>query len=108
MVSRAKLAGLSAFVFDGSPRQWFIHDGRLIYSLAYWIETSTGYHSTQVIVHLTPEGNSDNGHASPLPPNTRLVTTKPGQKFLLRGERKKVLRVEVWSAAKSLRECILR
>lgn len=72
----------------------FHHHNRTVFALVYELEPTPPAHSSEVIIWLDEHGNAENGDCQPLPPNTRLVTTRPGEYFLLHGKREKVLKVE--------------
>lgn len=74
----------------------FRHQNRLIFALAYELEPHPGYVGRELIVWLKEDGNAERDDIQPLPPNTRIVTTKPGQEILLRGKRERVLKVAVY------------
>lgn len=73
----------------------FVHNGRIIYAIEYWLETPPPS-SRNLIVWLTPEGDSQNPRIESAYTGKRLVTTKPGEHIRVGGKLEKVISVSAY------------
>src|SRR5678816_2717565 len=76
----------------------FVHKGRIVYALEYWLETPPP-RSRNLIVWLTPSGDSQTGGVVHSDRSRRIVTTKPGERILVRGELETVKEVKVYRSS---------
>jgi len=76
----------------------FVHDGRIIYAIEYWLETPPPG-SSHVIVWLTPDGDSQFGRVTSAYTGKRLVTTKPGEHIRVGGKLEKVVSVSAYRSS---------
>jgi hypothetical protein len=82
-------------IFAVQRTEGFIHDGRIVYALTYWLETPPP-HSRCLIVWLTPEGDATAPWIESAYTGKRIVTTKPGEHVRFRAKLDKVVSVEVF------------
>ena len=75
----------------------FIHKGRIVYALEYWLETPPP-RSRHLIVWLTPSGDAEQIGIVHSDPCRCIVTTKPGEQILVRGQVETVKEVNVYRA----------
>jgi len=76
----------------------FVHDGRIIYAIEYWLETPPPG-SSHVIVWLTPDGDCQNPRIQSAYTGRRLVTTKAGEHVRVGDKLEKVAGVNVYRAS---------
>ena len=76
----------------------FVHNGRIIYAIEYWLETPPP-DSSHVIVWRTPDGDCQNPRIESAYTGKRLVTTKPGEHIRVGGKLEKVVSVSVYRAS---------
>lgn len=75
-----------------------MHKGRKVWSIIYQLEAPPPT-LAELVVPLNSDGYSLNGLATSDPPGRPIVTVKPGERILFRGERRRVLAVEVYIAS---------
>jgi hypothetical protein len=56
----------------------FVHDGRIIYAIEYWLDTPAPT-SRNLIDWLTPDGDSQNPRIESAYTGKRIASTKPGE-----------------------------
>jgi hypothetical protein len=70
-------------------------DGRTIFALMYWLVTPPPQ-SRSLCVWFDERGNDANGHTGHAEPGRLVVTAKPGEWLLWKGNRVQVESVEVY------------
>ena len=75
----------------------FVHKGRIVCALEYWLETPPPC-SRNLIVWLTPAGDCQNAGIVHSGACRCIVTTKPGEQILVRGQVETVKEVNVYRA----------
>jgi len=76
----------------------FVHKGRIIYAVAYWLETPPPC-SRNLIVWLTPTGDCQTAGIVHSDPPRRIVTTKLGEQIFVRDQLETVTAVNVYRAS---------
>ena len=80
------------------PTEGFMHKGRKVWSILYQLEAPPPT-LAELVVPLNSDGYSLKGLATSDPPGRPIVAVKPGEQILFRGERQRVLAVEVYIAS---------
>lgn len=98
------------------PEHGFLHKGCIVYALRYQIEPPPELGGiSEIIVWPDRAGNNSakfDGAAQPyiapaepgkpIPVPRKIVTMKPGEELVIRGQRHKILKVEIFSASAPL------
>lgn len=79
------------------PTEGFLHKGRKVWSIIYRLDAPPPT-VRELVVPLNSDGYSLNGFATSNPPGRPIVTVKPGEGILFRGEPRRVLSVEIYRA----------
>jgi hypothetical protein len=82
-------------MFTTLGAEGFIHNGRIVYALDYQLETPPPA-SRHLIVWIDRKGDALAPWIKPGVSDRRIVTTKPGQYILFKGQREKVVAVSVY------------
>jgi len=88
-------------IFAVHDTRGFVHNGRIIYAIEYWLETPRP-RSSHLIVWLTPDGDAQAPWIEFAYAGKRIVTTKPGEQIKFKGKLEKVINVSVWRSSRLL------
>jgi hypothetical protein len=76
----------------------FVHGGRIIYAIGYWLETFPPS-SRNLIVWLTPDGDCQNPRIESAYTGKRIVAAKPGEYIKVAGKLEKVVSVSAYRSS---------
>ena len=79
----------------------FVHDGRIIDAIEYWLETPPPS-SRNLIVWMTPDGDSQFGSIQSAYTGKQIVTTKPGEHIKSSGKLEKFVSVSAYRFSQQL------